>query len=244
MIAWQAKDAADIRVYGIDWAPMLADGDVIASVAFIRDAGDAQFTGKTETGTFTYVTISGGTNGIATRFKATLTTANGAVFNEIVWLPIVSSACMEYQPSTVTKRTIVEMAYEDCGLPGYEFSASPEELVSSIRRLDAMMREWPCGQKLGYNFPSELGKSESDDPALVPDWALPAIYGKLAVKIAPGLGKTLSNEQKSAAASAYSILLGRIPVPQIRYPASTPRGAGNKQWAPWMPYVIPATCRA
>lgn len=239
MIVWQRKDAGDVRVYSIDWSPILGDGDTIASVQFLREAGTANFTGQVESDTATSVTISGGANGEGTKFTAKLTTANGQVYNQVIWLPVVSAACQNYEPSTTTKRTVVEMAYEDAGLPGYEFSASPEELASGVRRLDAMMREWPCGQNLGYNFPAVLGDSDPDDPTLVPDWALSAMYGKLAVKLAPGLGKTLSNEQKAAAAQAYSQLLGRMPIPEAAFPATTPRGSGNRWASRWWPYYGP-----
>lgn len=245
MITWQPKDAADTRIYGIDWSPALVDGDTVSSVTFVRYAGTANFTDQTEDGNFTYVTVSGGNNGQGTKFTASMVTTGGkGPFNQVIWLPVVSAGCMEYEPSSTTKRTVVEMAYEDCGLPGYEFASSPEELFSGIRRLDGMMREWPCGQKLGYNFPTAVGQSDPEDPTLVPDWALMAMVGKLAQKLAPGLGKTLSNEQKAAAASSYSIMLGRIPIPQVRLPRTTPRGSGNRWMSPWYPYVLPATCCA
>lgn len=242
MITWASKDPDDVRIYGIDWSPALVGADTIVSVEFLRATGDAVFTNQNEDASATYVTISGGTNGVASKFTAKLTTANGTVFNQVIWLPIVSAACTEYQPSTTTKRTVVEMAYEDAGQPGYEFAAAPEELVSGIRRLDAMMREWPCGQSLGYNFPSAIGESDPADPTLVPDWAIAAMYGKLAQKLAPGMGKTLSPAQQAATAAAYSVMLGRIPIPQVRLPRTTPRGSGNRAWAPWMPYVVQTTC--
>lgn len=242
MIIWQQKDAADVRPYGIDWSPALVDGDTIASVVITRNYGSVVLSGQAEADNITTVTAAGGSNGYSNKFTAVLTTTNGIIFNQVIWLPVVSAVCGEYQPSTTNKRTIVEMAYEEIGLPGYEFASSPEELFSAIRRLDAMLRDWPCGQKLGYNFPSAIGESDPDDPSLVPDWAVSAIVGKLAQRIAPGQGKTLSNEQKTAATSAYSVMLGRIPIPQVRLPRTTPRGSGNRWLSPWLPFVLPTTC--
>lgn len=242
MIAWSPLWYGGTRQFGIDWSPMLADGATISTVVIVRDAGTVDLTGQTQDGNRTIVTASGGAAGQASKFTATMTASDGTVWPQVIWLPVVSSACDDYQPSTIDKRTVVEMAYEDIGLPGYEFAGTPEELFSAIRRLDAMMREWPCGQALGYNFPSQMGGSDPDDPVLVPDWAITAMVGKLAQKIAPGQGKTLSSEQKAATASAYSQLLGRLPVPEVRYPRSTPRGAGNRWLAPWQVYIVSANC--
>lgn len=242
MILWQPKDAADVRPYGIDWSPALVDGDTVATVVITTVCGTAVLSNQALDGNITTVTASGGVNGYATKFNAVLTTINGTVFRQVIWLPIVYAGCTEYQPSTTTKRTVVDMAAEDCGLPGYSLSATPEEIVSWIRRLDAMMREWPCGQALGYNFPTAIGASDPDDPTLVPDWALNAIVGKLAQKIAPGLGKTLSPAQQSASATAYSIMLGRLPIPEIIRPTTTPRGEGNTWLSPWLPFIARATC--
>lgn len=241
MIIWPAKDAADVRPYGINWAPMLNDGDTIDSASILLTSG-AVIDSQSNDDTTTTAVISGGVNGAPARFTATLVTANGETFRETIYLPIISSACADYQPSTLDKRTVVSMAFEDCGLPGYEFGATPEEITSAIRRLDMMIRSWPCGQRLGYNFPAAIGQSDPDDPMLVSDQDIAAIIGKLAQQMAPGLGKTLSNEQKAATASAYSILLGRLPVPEVRLPRTTPRGSGNRWNSPWQPYIAEANC--
>lgn len=241
MIVWPSKDAGDVRPYGVNWAPMLRDGDTIVS-ASITPVSGAVIDSQSNNDAGTLAVISGGANGTPAKFTAQLVTANGETFNETIYLPIQSSAWTDYQPSTTDKRTVVAMTAEECGQPGWEFGATPEEISSWVRRLDAMMREWPCGQLLGYNFPAAIGESDPDDPMLVPDWAISAIVGKLAAKVAPGMGKTLSNEQKASAASAYSVLLGRIPIPQVGLPRTTPRGSGNR-WGVWQPFYAEARCR-
>lgn len=142
-------------------------------------------------------------------------------------------------PSTTTKRTLVLMAFEEVGMPGYEFDATPEEIMSAIRRLDAMMREWKVAKiDLGYNFPAILGQSDPDDESLVPDFAVTAIAAGLGEKIAPGMGKTLSPAQKRAGALAKVTLqaaLARIPL--MRRPSTTPRGSGNKRWFWRSPFI-------
>jgi len=241
-VAWQPKDKHDVRQYGIDWAPMLGPDDEIDTVSIIVKIGTVVLSDQTQDGTYTVWTVSGGENGYAQKLITTLTTTNGNVWEQTIWLPVTSSCCYNYEPSTTTKGEVVAMAFEDVGLPGYEFSATPEEISSAIRRLDAMMREWPCGQTLNYNFPRVLGQSDPLDPILVPDWAVTSMFGKLAQKIAPGMGKTLSDAQKAAAARAYSVMLGRIPVPDAILPRTTPRGEGNKVLAPWLPFIVQANC--
>lgn len=241
-IAWQPKDKADVRQYGVDWSPMLEPGEAIDSVEILRKIGTALADDQTQDGNYTVWTVSGGVNGESTKWLVTMTTDTGNVWRQTIWLPVTSSCCYNYQPSTTTKGEVVAMAFEDVGLPGYQFSATAEENASAIRRLDAMMREWPCGQTLNYNFPQVLGQSDPLDPVLVPDWALTSMFGKLAQKIAPSMGKTLSPAQLNAAARAYSMMLGRIPIPEAVLPRITPRGEGSKVLAPWLPFIIQANC--
>lgn len=244
MIIWAPKDQADIRDYGIDWAPMLQDGATIASAILTVVAG-AVISSQSNTDTMTIAKISGGTNGTPANFTATLTTSAGDVFNETVWLPILSPDCQRYIPSSITKRTLVEMAWEDCGLPGYQFEATPEENASAIRRMDAMMREWQArGIELGYYFPTAVGESDPDDPALIPDTAVNGVAGQLAMRLAPGLGKTMSAEGKKAANGAFIAIQASVQrLPDAQMTRNTPRGSGNPYWSTWQPYIVPATCK-
>lgn len=243
MIVWQQKDAADVRSYGIDWAPMLADGDTIASATLTLVQG-AVIASQSNDDTKTIAVISGGVNGRSAKFTAQLVTADGNTFNETIYLPIISSACQSYMPSTATKRDLVEMAFEECGLPGYSFTAQPNEIASALRRLDALMRELEVqGVRIGYNFPSAVGASDPDDPSLIPDYAINGVAGQLALRFAPGLGKTLSPEQKRAASlGMIAMQAASKVVPQVRLPRTTPKGSGNQPYATWYPYISDANC--
>lgn len=243
MITWEAKDAADVRPYGINWAPMLADGDTIVSASLTLVYG-AQIDSQSNDDTTTMAVISGGVNGKPAKFTAQLVTTDGNTFNETIFLPIMSSACQNYMPSTATKRDLFEMAFEECGLPGYSFTAQPNEIASALRRLDATMRELEVrGIRIGYNFPPEVGASDPDDPALIPDYAITGVAGQLALKIAPGLGKTLSPEQKRGAGQSFvAMQAASSVVPELRMPRTTPWGSGNKPYGTWYPYVANANC--
>lgn len=219
---------------------MLADGDTIASASLTLVAG-ATIDSQSNTDQRTLATISGGRNGQAAIFTAKMTTTAGLVTKLTIFLPIVSSVCGQYIPSSVTKRTIVEMAWEDCGIPGYQFDATAEENASAVRRLDAMMREWQARSvDLGYFFPTAVGTSDPDDPSLVPDTAITGIAGQLAMRLAPAMGKTISKEGRIAANQAFiAIQASTQLLPNMQPDRNTPRGAGMR-WSTWQPYVIPA----
>lgn len=244
MISWAPKGQDEVRTYGIDWSPMLLNGAAISgNPTFVLKVG-ATIDSYSTSGNITFATISGGRDGFPALFTATMVSDDGQTFVQDVELPIIASSCTGYVPASTTKRTIVEMAFEECGLPGYSFTASPEEISSAVRRLDAKMREMCVGMKaLTYRFPTGIGTSDPDDESWVPDDAVGAVVGQLAQSIAPGLGKAISSEQKRAASYSLNVARGRYTVvPTQVVPCSTPRGAGNNPWALWYPYIAPATC--
>lgn len=132
-----------------------------------------------------------------------------------------------------TKRQFIEQAFEEIGLAAYVFDLTPEQLQSALRRLDAMMAGWNAnGIRIGWPIPSKPQDSDIDMDAKAPDIANEAIYLNLAIRLAPGFGKTISPDTKSDADSAYSNLLNQTsaPTPERQYPNTLPRGQGTKPW--------------
>lgn len=132
-----------------------------------------------------------------------------------------------------TKRQFVEQAFEEIGLAAYVFDLTPEQLQSALRRLDAMMAGWNAnGIRVGWPMPSSPDQSNLDEDTGVVDVANEAIYLNLAVRLAPGFGKTLSVDTKQDADAAYSNLLNQTaaPTPERQFPNTLPRGAGTKPW--------------
>ena len=132
-----------------------------------------------------------------------------------------------------TKRQFVEQAFEEIGLAAYVFDLTPEQLQSALRRLDAMMAGWNAnGVRVGWPMPSTPDASDLDVDTKVPDIANEAIYTNLAIRLAPGFGKTLSPDTKADADAAYSNLLNQTaaPTPERQLPNTMPRGAGTKPW--------------
>ena len=132
-----------------------------------------------------------------------------------------------------TKRDIVEQAFEEIGLASYVFDMQPQQLDSALRRLDAMMATWNAkGIRLGYPLPSSPADSDLDQDTGVPDNAIEAMILNLAVRVAPGFGKTVSPDTKGNAKRAYNELLANSAMPlEMQLGNETiPSGAGNKGW--------------
>lgn len=133
---------------------------------------------------------------------------------------------------TWTKRQFVEQAFEEDGYATYAYDLEPEQLQAAMRRLDSMMATWNGrGIRLGYPMPSSPELGDLDTETGVPDRANEAIYLNLALRIAPIVGKIVSNETKAAAKMAYNVVLQQAAMPdEMQYPSTLPAGAGNKPW--------------
>lgn len=132
-----------------------------------------------------------------------------------------------------TKRQFIEQAFEEIGLAAYVYDLTPEQLDSALRRLDAMVAGWNAnGVRIAYPLVSNPDDNDIDADSGVPDYAIEAIYLNLAVRLAPGFGKTPSPETKASADMAYSNLVNQtaIPTPERQLPHAMPRGQGTKPW--------------
>lgn len=140
-----------------------------------------------------------------------------------------------------SKRQFVTAAFEEIGLASYVFDLQPQDLETALRRLDAMMAEWNAkGIRLGYPLPGSPQFSDIDSPSEVPDSANEAIICNLAMRLAPGFGKTLNTLTASTAKQGYNTLLARATMPmQQQFPRTLPAGAGQKPWRWDDPFMQP-----
>ena len=132
-----------------------------------------------------------------------------------------------------TKRDIVNRAFEEIGLAAYVYDLAPQQLEGALQRLDAMMATSNGkGIRLRYPLPSSTAASDMNQDIGVPDDALEAMHLNLAVRIAPGYGKTVSPDTKANAQLAYKALLSRstFPVEMQLGDMTIPSGQGNKGW--------------
>jgi hypothetical protein len=125
------------------------------------------------------------------------------------------------------KRDIIEMAFEFCGSAGYEFGRTPEEIASALRELDAMMAEEPWDQ-LGYD-PAIYGSGRPEDPSGLANSSISAVSKYLGLRIAPGMGATLSPAANAALTRSYNLLFASIAtIPTQPLAPNTVRGSGAR----------------
>jgi hypothetical protein len=130
------------------------------------------------------------------------------------------------------KQVILDMAFEDCGLAGYDFDRTPGEISAGLRRLNALMLEWPWNL-LGYVQPP-YGEGAPEELSNIPDFALNTVAQYLALRIAPQMGASLSPEQRAAMSRSLMTLQGELAtIPDVQMPAGTPLGAGNGRRYPF-----------
>lgn len=236
------KDENEVVDYRYDWSGRIGSIDPIVTHTLTVDPNTATTTtlsNATQVGTVISFTLSGGANGETAFYLDTITTASGLTLEETLVIGIRSSALINAGPSTSTKRQIVQMAYENCGLASYEFDLTPEEYQAALRRLDGMMAQWEASSiYINYNFPIQFGGGSLDSPSGIPDNAVFAAAGGLALLIAPMFGKTISGEVRVQIASAMTALRASTAFPPQRVlQRNTPVGAGNKPWSIWQPFA-------
>ena len=138
-----------------------------------------------------------------------------------------------------TKRQIINKAFAEIGLASYAFDISPDELQDALCVLDAMMAEWTVKGVVFdpvYPNPVDIGGGDIDAETNAPPQANAAMYKNLGIQLAPGFGKTPSNQTIVGAKSGFSLLAQAITVPCIRMTGMI-RGAGVK--TPLYPFIRP-----
>lgn len=130
-----------------------------------------------------------------------------------------------------TKRQIITEAFEELGLASYVFDLQSEQLQTALRRLDVMMASWnDKGIRIGFPLVSSPEDSDLDTETGVTDMAIEAIVTNLALRLAPGHGKTVSRETKRVALNSFRALVAQTTKPNEMVIQDLPSGAGNKSW--------------
>lgn len=133
-----------------------------------------------------------------------------------------------------SKRSLIELAFDDCGMAGYVFERTPEEYTQGLRKLNAMMAEWPFNLT-GYYQPDLADGDGQDESGIDPKYTQ-AVATCLAYRMAPGFGKTLSSELMAAKARSLAYLTSEVStIANMAFPSGTLRGSGNN----WRQYESP-----
>jgi hypothetical protein len=129
-------------------------------------------------------------------------------------------------PRGKLKAEILDLAFDDCGMAGYEFERTPEEQSNALRKLNAMMLEQPWAQ-LGYRQPT-YGAGLPEESSGIPDFAFNTVAQYLALRIAPGMGASLAPEQaKTLSRSLLTMQAELATPPTTSLPGNTVRGSGR-----------------
>lgn len=129
-------------------------------------------------------------------------------------------------PSGPSKRRIVELAFGQLTMAGYEFGRTPEEVNDALDQLDALMYEWPYS-KLGY-IHKPAGEGEPDELSNIPFETLTAVAAGLALSLAGAMGRTMPAEARARLSAATAKLYSyTASIPTMPVARNTPRGAGN-----------------
>lgn len=126
-----------------------------------------------------------------------------------------------------TKRKLIAGALGELALSGSAFDIEADEFDRARSRMDSMVGAWErLGIRLGYNFPGGL-----DEASGLADTDELAVTLSLAVSLAPGYGKQLTQDTRNGAANAYKALLIDAARPRQQQQQNVmPIGQGNKPW--------------
>lgn len=110
-----------------------------------------------------------------------------------------------------SKRAIVEAAFEELALAGFEYDLSPEEAQSALKRHNLIMAGWAAkGIQLGQSVVESEGGGDLDDDSGLPTYAVEAAISALSLRICASKGKTPSPMMLHSAKQAReAMLMGR-----------------------------------
>ena len=131
----------------------------------------------------------------------------------------------------ITKRDIVDEAFELLGMSGYNLDDSPEDSQSVLLSLDNMMAGMQSGSyDFGYILADDVTDSYLGADSGIKRDALSGISHKLALRICSIYGKQPPVLLLSQADDAYNAMLTIYQnIPSVEYPTdNVVLGAGNK----------------
>ena len=118
-----------------------------------------------------------------------------------------------------TGKDVVNGAFSHLGVT----TITAAELQAGIENLNDMLASWEPSMQLGFE-----PLKEASDILRVPRSAIGAIKACLAIFLAPGFGKPVSNAQAVMAAGMKNdLLLEKATTLEVAFPPTLPMGSGN-----------------
>lgn len=238
-ITWNPKDPDETVAYLDDWSGELG-ADSIASYVMSVTSGTATIAKQEQQTTALKFWIAGGTDATTTTFLCRVTTGTGQVLERTYSLYVASNA-NSYQPTSTTKRQLVEQMFTECAINGWEYDITADEKDVALTRLDALMWELRGrGIDIGYNFPLGIGQGALNDVLGCPDQAFYGLAVLGAERLCPTMGKMQSKESRIALNSAMKAVRSAAVslAPSSALAPSTPIGSGNKPWGLRYPFTM------
>jgi hypothetical protein len=223
-----SKDPSETDIYTVNWLDRLG-GETISTSSFAVALGTVTITGQSHTTTAANVTLSGGVDGEQAQITNTIVTSGARTLEETIILWILDSSLRNL--TSYTKGDLVLMALGELGIANYEFDIEAEEDIRALNKLDGMMAEMTYGlTETGYIYPAASGSSAIADPPGIDASIVEAVVANLAVKLAPGYGKTPSSETRKAAREGKNLILAKyvVTTPMV-FSSASPMGAGNRR---------------
>lgn len=236
---WNAKPPGETVAYVADWTSELGD-DSIASYTLTIESGDALISKQENSASVVTSWIKAGTDGTTTLFLMTVSTSSGQILTREYSL-LVADGANSFQPTSTTKRMLIEQMFAECGVNDWELDIQPDETDAALRRLDALMWElMGRGIDIGYNFPVGIGQGDIADELGCPDQAFYGLATLGAERLCPTMGKTQSKESRIALNAAMKAVRSAAVTlaPNAQLARGTPLGAGNRAWPARYPFAV------
>lgn len=130
-----------------------------------------------------------------------------------------------------TKGDIAKQAFAEMGLAAYVFDLTPDELIGAVQRLDMLMGTLNRrGVRLGYAMSSSAAGADPATDSGLPDEVIEGVVAMLSCRLAPGYGKTVSEDTKATAREARDSMLAKaVDIPSMQMPPTMPMGAAYKR---------------
>lgn len=87
-LTWPEKDPDEVLDYDIDWSARMADGDAIVSSVWTKVSGSVVIDSDSSSSAATKIWLSGGTLGETCEFLNRVTTNDGRVMDQTVYLKV------------------------------------------------------------------------------------------------------------------------------------------------------------
>lgn len=139
----------------------------------------------------------------------------------------------------MTKKEIINLAFEEIGIAYYTFDIQPEQYISALKRLDSMMSNWKAkGLESNYIISSPISGSSLEDDAILNEGAIMPVYTNLALELCSMFGKTPSVVNLKNANSSYKNLINLNTIDTQTISDKIILGAGYKQASTGLPDIL------